>query len=168
MTHDAAFLGIITTVILALPVSGGERLDVKIIDRQDGQTGYSYVVPGYWNATSSTRLDCYGSPNSVGCNGTTNTTRTSTPPRRIAYSVVGATLTLLLPDGRVAVVNCVSKYRPRGDYINKRSCRIPLVPDIKAEFSGNGAKLQWSVSLDGKKTESETYKILGVLEKPSK
>jgi hypothetical protein len=32
----------------------------------------------------------------------------------------------------------------------------------KREF-GDKAKLQWSVSLDGKKIESETYKILGVL-----
>jgi hypothetical protein len=40
---------------------------------------------------------------------------------------------------------------------------VPLVDDIHAEFDGDKAKLQWSVSLDGKKIESETYKILGVL-----
>jgi hypothetical protein len=39
---------------------------------------------------------------------------------------------------------------------------MPIVDDIQAEFKGKNAKLTWSVSLDGKKTESETYKILGV------
>ena len=33
-----------------------------------------------------------------------------------------------------------------------------------AEFDGNNAKLKWVVSIDGKKLDSETYKILGVLE----
>jgi hypothetical protein len=79
---------------------------------------------------------------------------------------MGATLSLQLPDGRVAVVNCVSKYKLKGDYINRRSCRAPLGDEIDAEFSGNSAKLEWIVSIDGRKKESETYKILGVLNKP--
>ncbi len=37
--------------------------------------------------------------------------------------------------------------------------------EIQAEFKGDKAKLRWSVSLDGKKTQSETYKILAVMEK---
>jgi hypothetical protein len=37
--------------------------------------------------------------------------------------------------------------------------------DIQAEFDGNKAKLRWLVSIDGKKFESETYKILAVLDK---
>ena len=59
-------------------------------------------------------------------------------------------------------MNCESKYALKADYINRRSCRLPMVDDIQAEFSGNNAKLKWSVSLDGRKTESETYKILAV------
>jgi hypothetical protein len=47
-----------------------------------------------------------------------------------------------------------------------RSCRIPLATKIDAEFSGDKAKLRWPVSIDGKKWESETYKILAVLDKP--
>jgi hypothetical protein len=78
---------------------------------------------------------------------------------------MGATFSLLLPDGRVAVVNCASKYKLKGDYINQRSCRMPLVDDIRVEFKGKNAKLIWPVSLDGKKFESETYKILAVLDK---
>jgi hypothetical protein len=40
---------------------------------------------------------------------------------------------------------------------------MPLVDDVQAEFDGDKAKLKWPVSLDGKKLESETYKILAVL-----
>jgi len=100
----------------------------------------------------------------VNCSGSSTTTGTITPPRAIGYQVRGATFALRLPDGRVAVVNCESKYRPRGDYINRRSCRVPLVNNIRAEFDDDKAKLIWPVSLDGKKTESETYKLLGVVD----
>jgi hypothetical protein len=44
---------------------------------------------------------------------------------------------------------------------------MPIVDDIDVEFSKDNAKLIWPVSLDGKKMESETYKILGILNKPS-
>ena len=40
---------------------------------------------------------------------------------------------------------------------------MPLVDDIDAEFNKDKAKLFWPVSLDGKKIESETYKILGIM-----
>ena len=40
---------------------------------------------------------------------------------------------------------------------------MPIVDEIQVEFKGKNAKLFWPVSLDGKKMESETYKILGVL-----
>jgi hypothetical protein len=75
----------------------------------------------------------------------------------------GATLTLVLPNGDSAVVNCTSKFqeRFRGPG-NVRSCRVPLVDEFEAEFSGDKAKLFWLTSLDGSKTESETYKIIAV------
>ena len=38
-----------------------------------------------------------------------------------------------------------------------------LVDDIWAEFNGDKATLRWSVSLDGKKFDSETYKVLAVV-----
>ena len=73
-----------------------------------------------------------------------------------------------LPDGRAAVVNCESKFKERfaGRAGNHRSCRIPLVENIDAEFHGDNAKLIWPVSLDGKKMQSETYKVLAILDKP--
>jgi hypothetical protein len=47
----------------------------------------------------------------------------------------------------------------------QRSCRTPLVNDIVVDFKGKNAKLMWSASIDGKKFESETYKILAVLDR---
>ncbi len=142
-----------------------QKMDVKIIDRRTGETGYNYQVPGHADSTSRDSANCYGSGNSVNCSGSGTSNTTYTSPRNISYSVVGATLSLLLPDGRIAVVNCVSKYKPRGDYINRRSCRMPIVDDISVDFKGKGAKLFWPVSLDGKKMEYETYNILAVLPK---
>ena len=65
------------------------------------------------------------------------------------------------------VVNCESKFAEHmaGRAGNQRSCRVPLVDDVEAEFNGDKAKLRWPVSIDGKKTASETYKILAVLGK---
>jgi len=45
---------------------------------------------------------------------------------------------------------------------------MPIVDDIQAEFKGNKAKLKWPASIDGKKLDSETYKILGVLPPPDR
>ena len=142
-----------------------QTMNVKVIQRQNNETGYSGYVPGHSSSSSNTSVNCYGGSTNVDCSGTTTTNGISTAPREISYSVTGATLSLLLPDGRVAVVNCVSKYAPKGDYVNRRSCRMPLVNDIQADFKGKNAKLIWTASIDGKKFDSETYKILAVLDK---
>jgi hypothetical protein len=158
----------------------GQTMNVKIIQRQNSQSGYSYVVPGYYNSTSNASVNCYAGSTNLSCTGKTTTSGNNTPPREISYSVTGATFSLLLPDGRVAVVNCESK--PPSVWSNmaagaaigagtpgpepqRRSCRVPLVDNIQAEFKGNNAKLFWLVSIDGKKFDSETYKILAVLDK---
>ena len=142
------------------------RINVRIVDRHMSDTAYAYVVPGHVFARSHAMANCFGIANSVNCAGSTNTTGFATPPQEVSYSVLGATFTLQVPDGRLVVVNCESKYAPRGDYINRRSCRVPLVDEIRAEFNGDKAKLIWPVSLDGRKTESETYKILAILASP--
>ena len=75
----------------------------------------------------------------------------------------GATFTLVLPNGDSAVVNCTSKFQERfAGPGNVRSCRVPLVDAFEAIFDGDKAKLFWPTSLDGKKVESETYKIVAV------
>ena len=158
-------------VILLIPVHGAEKqeLTVKVIDRQDHETHYTYFVPGYSTATANTSLSCAGAESSVNCSGTTTTTGTQVPAQAGSFAVRGATLSLQLPDGRVAVVNCDIKFAEHfaGPTGNHRDCRVPLINELQVEFSGGNAKLKWPVSIDGKKIESETYKILGILEKPS-
>lgn len=154
-------------ILMCAASASAQKLTVKIINRQDNDTDYTYVVPGYFNSQSNSNVNCNGGDNSVNCNGSTSTTGLSMPAQQVPYHVRGATFTLQLPDGRAAVVNCESKFKERmaGPRGNRRSCRIPLVDDIQAEFHGDNAKLEWVVSLDGKKTRSETYKILAILDK---
>jgi hypothetical protein len=156
----------VAALVLSVSICAKERLDVKIVDRQTSDTNYSYVVPGQLFSQSNANAHCFGSVDAVSCSGSTTTTGVVVPPRPVEYDVRGATFTLRLADGRLVVVNCESKYAPRGDYINRRSCRMPLVDDIQVEFDGDKAKLFWIVSIDGKKSESETYKILAILNKP--
>jgi len=158
---------VVLTLVFAVHVPS-QKLTVKIINRQDNDTDYTYVVPGYFNSQSNSNANCYGGDSNVNCTGSTSTTGISTPAHQVSYRVRGATFTLQLPDGRAAVVNCESKFKERmaGPQGNRRSCRIPLVDEVQADFHGDNAKLLWVVSLDGKKMQSETYKILAVLDKP--
>jgi len=166
---ETALRKLLTAVVAALVVApaSAQRLAVKIISRQNNDTDYTYVVPGHWTSNSHTNVSCFDNSNNVSCNGSARATGSSTPAQEVSYRVRGATFSLQLPDGRVAVVNCESKFAEHfaGPQGNRRSCRMPLVDDIQAEFDGDKAKLKWSVSIDGKKMESETYKILGVLAK---
>ena len=145
------------------PALPAERQTVKIIDRRESEGTYTYTLPGTTQSRSSTDLNCIAFPGSASCDATTTTNSSTMPARSLSYSVRGATFALLLNDGRVAVVNCASKLNlTEWTYAARRSCRIPIANEVEAEFSGASAKLFWSVSLDGNKTESETYKILGV------
>jgi hypothetical protein len=162
-------LGILAAIAVLCPtVALSQLLNVKIVQRQNGQTQYTYQVAGHSTSTANGNANCYGSGNTVNCNASGSSNTTTTAPQAISYTVAGATYSLLLPDGRVAVVNCSSKFAEHfaGAAGNKRSCRMPIVDDLQAEFKGKNAKLIWPVSLDGKKMESETYTILGVLPAP--
>jgi len=166
MSHAWALAGL----LLACATSASaQKITVTIINRQDNETDYTYVVPGHFNSQSNATANCYGSDNSVNCTGSSVTNGSMMPAQQVSYHVRGATFTLQLPDGRAAVVNCESKFKERmaGPRGNHRSCRMPLVDEIQADFHGDNAKLEWVVSLDGKKTQSETYKILAILAKPN-
>ena len=145
-----------------------QKFEVKVVDRQDSETDYSYVVPGHFSSYSNASVNWSDSPYSVSCGGSGTTNGFSMPSQIVPFRVRGATFTLILPDGRAAVVNCESKFAERmaGPRGNHRSCRVPLVDTIEADFHGDKAKLIWVVSLDGKKKQSETYKILAILDKP--
>lgn len=150
-------------------LSYAQQMTVKIIDRRTSDTNYSYQVPGRSTSTTYGGANCnataLGNSASANCSGSATTNTLATAPQEVSFSVTGATFALLLPDGRITVVNCVSKFAERmaGPRGNHRSCRMPLADEIQATFKGKNAKLEWSVSLDGRKRESETYKILGVL-----
>jgi hypothetical protein len=148
-------------------------LHASIVDRRTSDTSYNYVAPATITSTSQLYSSCSGQATSytpystsihIGCSGSGRSDTVINPSREYGYSVTGATFALRLRDGRHVIVNCQSKYALKLDYINRRSCRIPLVDDLSVEFDGDKAKLFWSTSLDGRKIQSETYKILAVFE----
>jgi hypothetical protein len=156
-------------LLSAASVLFAQKLDVKIVDRKDNETDYSYVVPSYSSSHSDSSANCNASETNINCNGSTTTNGYSTPAHQVSFHVRGATFMLLLPDGRAAIVNCESKFAEHmaGRAGNHRDCRMPLVDNIQAEFKGDKAKLEWVVSLDGKKMQSETYKVLAIMDKPT-
>ncbi len=164
MGHKALLVALVLS--WAVPASA-QKLHVKIIDRQNNQTDYTFVVPGHWYSNSYANVNCNGGNANVNCGSSTSASGTVMPAQEVSFNVFGATLALRLPDGRVAIVNCKSKFKERfaGPAGNHRSCRVPLNNHIVAQFHGDKAKLIWPVSLDGKKKTSETYKILGVFGK---
>lgn len=149
-------------ILFVAPASQAQKkkLSVQIVNRQSSATEYTYTVPGY--AASSCNASVDGNTASANC------VASDTPASSGSYSVHGATLSLLLPDGRIVVVNCYTKPNwtdwdhPTDAY---RSCREPITNTIEAEFKGDDAKLEWPVSIDGKKKQNETYKIIGILSK---
>jgi hypothetical protein len=166
---SAAWLtGIALTLFAGAALAEKMELNVKIVDRQSHDTDYTYFVPAQFTSRSNSTANCFGTDITVNCSGSTTTSGTSTPALSGSFSVKGATFSLQLPDGRIAVVNCDSKFAEHfaGRAGNHRNCRVPLIDDIQAEFDGDKAKLKWPISIDGKKIESETYKILGILQKP--
>ena len=132
------------------------KLSAQIVNRQASTSQYAYAVPGY--AQSNCNVSVYGNSASSNCSGS------GMPAMAATFHVQGATLSLLLPDSRIVVVNCDAKANwtnwHQGVY---RDCRVPPSDHVEAEFNGDKAKLVWTVSLDGSKQESETYKIVGIL-----
>ena len=139
-------------LLLLLPyLLCAQTLSVKVIDRRSSETHYTYRVRRIAGSGSRRSRHCVAGL--VGSSGP------------CSYKVSGATLSLLLPDGRIAVVNCDYKFEERfsGPAGNRRSCRMPMGEDGVANFKGENVKLSWAVSLDGRKKDSETYKVVGVL-----
>jgi hypothetical protein len=136
-----------------------KKLSVQIVNRQANQSDYTYTVSGY----SQTNCSAYVTGNY----GRGSCTQTGAPARSGSYAVSGATFSLLLPDGQLVVVNCNAKFNWT-DWSNTnahRGCRQPITDTVEAEFDGDNAKLEWPVSIDGKKKQGETYKIIGILSK---
>jgi hypothetical protein len=139
--------------------ASAQKVEASVLYRQDSDNRYIAVVPGYSGPDADITGACMLDPDPTNCppvnaeNGSPN------------YMLIGTTLSLLLPDGRVALVNCQNRYSSKGNSINRRSCGMPMVPRVEADFTGPIAKLTWAIGTDGKKTESETYKVVAMLDK---
>lgn len=153
----------ILTAAIALtitPAAFAQTLLVHIVERQDTKTELTAEIPEQAEAALKSLT---GEKKAGGAGGNDKSAaKADKGTQTRSYSVTGATLTLQLPDRRLVRVSCESKYALRFDYINKRSCRTPPADEVTAEFNGDEAKLIWSVSLDNRKTQSETYTILNI------
>jgi len=158
----------ILTAAIALtitPAAFAQTLLVHIVERKDTKTELTAEIPD--QADSKASKSSTGEKKAAGSGGNDKSpAKADKETQTRSYSVTGATLTLQLPDRRLVRVACESKYALRFDYINRRSCRTPPADEVTAEFNGNEAKLIWSVSLDNRKTQSETYTILNIMPSP--
>ena len=127
-------LAILAIVLASATSASAQKFNVTIIDRHEDETDYTYVAPGHPNSDAKTNLNCNPAANNAICNGSIEAPGTITPEHKVSYHVRGTTLSLKLPDGRVAVVNCEGKFKERlgGPAGNQRNCRVPLVDNIAA------------------------------------
>jgi hypothetical protein len=162
IAHRLMFVGV-ALVASDLPALAQPKvLQVHIVNREENKKELTAVIPALPDVKGS---DKGTTEKSATDKGVAEKSETKLPETR-KQTVTGATLTLRLPDGRGVKVSCESKYAFRMDYINRRDCRVPPADEVTAEFDGDEAKLIWPVSLDGRKTQSETYKILNILPAP--
>lgn len=104
----------LAVLVLSTLCAAQGKVNVTVIDRHDSNIAYSYAF----------------------INGDTGIAQN--------LNLSDATLTLQLPNGDSAVVNCTSKFQERfAGPGNMRSCRVPLVDDFVADFSEDKAKLIW-------------------------
>jgi hypothetical protein len=143
----------------------------RVADRKSNSSEYEYTVPGYSVSTCSgaafgtATATSFGTTTTANASGfgTANCSEVGASSHTVNYTVYGATLSLLLPDGRIVVVNCDSRPSPGSN--QQRNCREPLTDEIQAEFDQDNARLVWSASVDGTTMGVETYKIIGILSK---
>ncbi|HLY39624.1 MAG TPA: hypothetical protein VKR52_00360 [Terracidiphilus sp.] len=145
---------VIASLALAVSPAIAQKAEVSVLYRQESDSGYVAFVPGF---TRDGTVDCAADLSNELCSKSR-----AAAPGEPALGVTGTTLSLLLPDGRVAVVNCLTKYSSKGTALNRR-CAMPLVEHVQAQFTGQSAKLKWPVGPDGKKTESESYRVVAFL-----
>ena len=159
--HGTVFI----LLVLQLPeMCGADRVQVQIVKRANTETDFRRSYEASSHSTTAATSACDDASSQVTCKGSATTSTTHSPAGVYGYIVNGATLALKVPDGRFAIVNCESKYSLKFDFVNCRSCKVPPADVVNAEFVGGNVKLSWSVSLDGKRFETELYKVLGILE----
>ena len=145
----------------SVPTASAQKVEASVLYRQDSDNQYIAVVPGYSGPDSDITGACLLDPDPANCPKVNSSSETGNPN----YMLTGTTLSLLLPDGRVALVNCQNRYSSKGTYITHHSCGMPMVQRVEADITGQVAKLTWPVGTDGKKIETETYKVIAMLDK---
>jgi len=152
---------------LSLAFSGAfataQKMPVNVLYRQDSDIVYHAVIPGYSGPNADVTGACTLDPDPANCPDPKQINDVKGTP---SYLLSGTTLSLGLPDGRIALVNCVSRHSANGNYINRHSCAMPLTERANAEFVGQSAKLSWTLNSDVRKTEFETYRVIAMLAKP--
>ena len=89
---------ILSVLLLSLArIVSAQKLDVKIIDRQNHDMDYSYVVPGHVYANSNANVNCSGDGNNVNCNGSSRYLRHRHPSRGRAFSCARRNFISLTP-----------------------------------------------------------------------
>ena len=167
MAQNITLSILVATIALTMsPAALAQTLLVHIVQRHDTKTELTAVIPPQADAAADKSSTVNKKTAAKEQDKSAGTADKGAQTR--SYSVTGATLTLELPDRRLVRVTCESKYALRFDYINRRSCRTPPSDEVTAEFSGDEAKLIWSVSLDNRKTQSETYTILNIVPPPQR
>ena len=153
------------TLFLALSAvsTTAQKVPVSVLYRQDSDVVYHAVIPGYSGPNADVTGACTLDPDPANC---PDPNLNSDPKGIPTYLLSGTTLSLGLPDGRIALVNCVSRHSANGNYINRRSCGMPMSERADAEFTGQSAKLSWALASNGNKIESETYRVVALLAKP--
>jgi hypothetical protein len=152
-------------VVLSLAFSirsvSAQKIEVSVLYRQESDVLYHAVVPGYSGPNADVTGACTLDPDPANCPDPSQT------KSEVATPLIGTTLSLGLPDGRIAVVNCIDRHSAKGNYVNRHTCGMPLTQRAEAEFTGENAKLSWIVGADRQKIESETYRVIAMLAKPS-
>src|SRR3569833_3512275 len=110
-----------------------QRVPVSVLYRQDSDIFYHAVFPGYSGPYADVTGACTLVPDPANCPDPKQNDDARGVP---IYLLSGTTLSLVLPDGRIALVNCVSRHSANGNYINRRSCGMPLTERADAEFIG--------------------------------
>jgi hypothetical protein len=160
--RNLKWLGIRAVVYMVSWAStvSAQKLDATVLYRQNSDDSYAAVIPRPDGSTPEGTIDCAADTTNEAC---VRPLQSATPGQPV-FNVTGTTVSLLLPDGKVAVVNCLNKYSFKGNYVNRRSCAMPLVAHVEADLNGQRARLRWPVGPDGRKTETETYKIVALLD----
>jgi hypothetical protein len=154
---------VLVTLAPCAPSATAQKLEATVLYRQDSDVNYFAVIPGYSSRVAENTSTCTLDPDPAECSPTGHNQLLSAEGE-VTYNVVGTTVSLLLPDGRIALLNCVNKYSARGNYVSRRSCGMPMSEHVQADINGKTAKLKWTVGAEGK-NESETYKVLALLDK---